>query len=78
MPINKSQGQTLAKVGVWLVTTVFGHDQLYVAASITRACSSIMFAVMSYQPDDPCITVNLVYRHISHYIIFVLLVRLLE
>jgi hypothetical protein len=32
MPINKSQGQTLAKVGIWLVTAVFGDVQLYVAA----------------------------------------------
>jgi ATP-dependent DNA helicase PIF1 len=75
--INKSQGQTLAKLGFWLVTAVFGHDQLYVAASRTGACSYVMFAVMPYKPDDPFITVNLVYRHILDYTIFVLLIRLL-
>jgi D-alanyl-lipoteichoic acid acyltransferase DltB (MBOAT superfamily) len=64
MAIHKNQGQTLEHTGVWLVTAVFGHYQLYVAASRTGACSTVMFAVLPYNPDDPYITVNLVYRHI--------------
>ena len=31
--INKSQGDTLKMVGIWLPLPVFGHGQLYVAPS---------------------------------------------
>jgi hypothetical protein len=31
--INKAQGQTYKRVGLWLPTPVFSHGQLYVALS---------------------------------------------
>lgn len=43
MTINKSQGQTLANVGVDLRTTCFAHGQLYVAASRITSPRGITF-----------------------------------
>jgi ATP-dependent DNA helicase PIF1 len=40
MTINKSQGQTFERVGIYLSSTVFSHGQLYVAFS--RTTSKIM------------------------------------
>jgi hypothetical protein len=44
MTINKIQGQTLVKLGVWMFTAVFGHGKLYVATSITGGCGTFMFS----------------------------------
>ena len=44
--INKSQGQSLKNVGVWLRGQVFGHGQLYVACSRVSSPSQRKFAVM--------------------------------
>ena len=44
--INKSQGQTLKNVGVWLRGEVFGHGQLYVACSRVSSPSQLSFAIL--------------------------------
>ena len=49
MTINKSQGQTLSRVGVYLREMCFSHGQLYVAASRVGHPSHIRFAV---EPDE--------------------------
>jgi ATP-dependent DNA helicase PIF1 len=50
--INKSQGQSLSRVGVFLMQDVFGHGQLYVAASRAIASSRMKFFIAE-NPEDP-------------------------
>ncbi|XP_065684585.1 uncharacterized protein LOC100202287 [Hydra vulgaris] len=45
MTINKSQGQTFDRVGVYLKKPCFSHGQLYVACSRTRAFNSLFFKI---------------------------------
>jgi hypothetical protein len=68
MTVNKSQGQTLQRVGVYLPTPVFAHGQLYVACS--RVGNPAALTIMATHPtpsDDhgvpvPYATRNVVYR----------------
>jgi len=52
MTNNKSQGQTFpGHVGVLLDNPVFGHGQLYVAASRTVHPDNIRFCVLYKSPE---------------------------
>ena len=59
--INKSQGQTLKQVGVWLRSPVFSHGQLYVASSRTGTPGSLKFAVKEQQGQNKGDTKNEVF-----------------
>ncbi len=45
MTINKSQGQTMDKIGLYLPQPIFAHGQLYVPLSKTRSMYSIKVLV---------------------------------
>ena len=64
MTINKSQGQALANVGIYLKNPVFSHGQLYVAVS--RVTSKHGLKMVIENPDGDCTdeTQNIVYREI--------------
>jgi hypothetical protein len=45
MTINKSQGQTFQKLGIYLPSPVFSHGQLYVAFSTARSFADIVVKI---------------------------------
>lgn len=66
--INKAQGQTLDKAGIFLPNPVFAHGQLYVAFSRVRSFADVKVAVEE-GPDQvinetSVITSNIVYKEI--------------
>ena len=65
MTSNKSQGQTIGTVGIYLASDFFAHGQLYVAMSRVQSPGDLKF----YKPDDKDgnsqdFTENVVYKEI--------------
>ena len=71
MTINKSQGQTLEKVGICLPEPVFSHEQLYVAFSRVRRACDVKIKILEGKEQgklvtgsDAVFTKNVVYKEI--------------
>ena len=62
--INKSQGQTLSRVSVWLHDSCFSHGQLYVAASRVGDPSNIQFAIKQVEGLPPNATKHIVFKEL--------------
>ena len=52
MTVNKSQGQTIPNVGIYLPEPVFSHDQLYVTLSRATTRSNIRILAIPAAEKD--------------------------
>ncbi|KAI3868511.1 hypothetical protein MKX03_035684, partial [Papaver bracteatum] len=64
MTINKSQGQILPNVGVYLDKPVFTHGQLYVAVSRTTRRKGLKILIKKNNDEPEEYTQNIVYEEI--------------
>lgn len=70
MTINKSQGQTLKRVGIFLPEPAFAHGQLYVACSRVRERTDVKLKIIDgplqgeLKNDGKIYTRNVVYKEI--------------
>jgi ATP-dependent DNA helicase PIF1 len=64
MTINKSQGQTINKVGVFLLSPVFSHGQLYIALSRVTSLKGLRVLIGNSPPSFDEYTPNVVYDEV--------------
>jgi len=64
MTINKSQGQSLGFVVLYLSTPVFSHGQLYVAVSRVQSKSRLKILIHDNENKPSSKTTNVVYKEV--------------
>jgi ATP-dependent DNA helicase PIF1 len=64
MKINKSQGQTLSQVGIYLKKPVFTHGQLYVVVSRVTSKEGLKILIEDDDGRSNKETKNIVYKEI--------------
>ena len=64
MTINKSQGQSLSHVGLYLPRPVFTHGQMYVAVSRVRSKSGLKILICDKNDNLTNYTQNVVYKEV--------------
>ncbi|KAK1394749.1 hypothetical protein POM88_013805 [Heracleum sosnowskyi] len=64
MTVNKSQGQTVRNVGLYLPEPVFGHGQMYVAVSRVTSPNGLKIVYVHEDESTTGYTKNIVYREI--------------
>jgi len=64
--INKSQGQSLECVGLYLPRPVFSHGQLYVAVSRVKSKQGLKILIHDKEERPLNTTTNIVFKEVFH------------
>ncbi|XP_076901994.1 uncharacterized protein LOC143556594 [Bidens hawaiensis] len=64
MTINKSQGQSLSRVGLYLKDPIFSHGQLYLALSRVESRDGIKLVILNKESNITNKTTNVIYKEI--------------